>query len=770
MIFVHSLQLRIRHKVFLVTLLFAGMGLISLTLLSKHFLADRFGEQEQHATQAGFNQSKEWLIGRANTRASLAMDWGTWDESYEQIGKPSEDFRRISLRPADLDKAGNNLYLMLDTNGLIVDQVCNPACPQIWISQVQKMCSLWHKQNLTHSTGIESIGNRFYALGIAEVVPHSHSAARRGYILMGELLKPQHIPIPGGLGRVILKPGPLDSLSLTESELRLAGPDSIEGASNLPHIQTLTGAVLWARLPRLFYHEGLQSLRYLLFWLCCLGALGVLGLLMYLQYSVVRRIEFLREDLVQVGNSGQGARVRVLGTDDLGELSTQVNVTLERLDATRAEFTSHQHFDQITGLPNRKHFLELMHSAFVNPMILVLISLERLQRISDTYGTNAGEQLLLHAAQRLELIPKLQHLARVSPHEFAFLFELEEQKSLVRFAEQLHGILETPISLDAGREVQVQINIGICIAHEFEQLAPEEVMRRAEVSLHAQQHGQKSNAIAQFDPELDKRSRDQIDLEKDLRLAVERDEFIVAYQPILELSTLRLVGFESLIRWQHPTKGLISPLSFIPLAEEIGLIEKIGEIVLRESCNQVVKWSSEIPEIADSFISVNLSVRQFRDPLLITKIYHAVQGSGLAFERLKLEITESSIMDDPQQCSRRLHELHDLGIRLSLDDFGTGYSSFTYLDRFPVHTLKLDKSFVDKLLVDPESPIVRSVVTVAQVMNWDLVAEGVEKESQAESLRRMGCGYVQGYLFGKPMFPAAVEAWVVNRKTLPVPN
>lgn len=497
------------------------------------------------------------------------------------------------------------------------------------------------------------------------------------------------------------------------------------------------------------------------------GALFMLTLPLFFHILVTKRIHILRTDLTGILVRNHGARIRPLGKDEIGELGASINRMLDHRDTVHAKLEQHRMLDSITGLPNRGQFLKILSYRLDSfsrgqspPPAMAIVALERFQRINDSLGTIVGDQILSEVGIRLSKLGGIEQVCRVSTSEFAMLLQKSPDPAfLTRFSESTRAWLEAPIPLGSGeREVHLKIRIGVTSASDMQNLGAQEILRRSEAALH-NSRSDNTRSLALFNEELDRRTREQIELEKDLRRAIQAKEFLVAFQPIQKMDTGQLAGFEALVRWKHPTKGMISPMAFIPLAEELGLIEELGEQVLRTACKQVMDWSLQIPELSDTFISVNLSPKQFYDPLLLSKVWHAVQSSGLPYSRLKLEITESSIMDNPEDCSRRLRALHDLGIHLSLDDFGTGYSSFIHLDRFPVSTLKLDKSFVDKLLVDPQSPIVKSVATVAKVMGYELIAEGVEDASQAQCLFELGCGYIQGYLYAKPMFPDDLLVW-----------
>jgi EAL domain-containing protein (putative c-di-GMP-specific phosphodiesterase class I) len=264
-----------------------------------------------------------------------------------------------------------------------------------------------------------------------------------------------------------------------------------------------------------------------------------------------------------------------------------------------------------------------------------------------------------------------------------------------------------------------------------------------------------------FDTRMHSQALQLLQLETDLRRALERKEFIVVYQPIMSLETGRLCGFEALIRWPHPERGLISPIDFIPLAEETGMIVQIGEWVLRESCEQMDRWQLIFPTDPPTFMCVNLSVKQFSQQDLIEKVATILKETNLPPSSLKLEITESAVMENVETATKMLNQLRQLGVQLAMDDFGTGYSSLSNLHRFPINTLKIDRSFITRMVENNENAeIVRTISGLAQNLGMDVVAEGVETKEQLEILRALGCKYGQGYFFSKPLDAQSAEVFI----------
>jgi EAL domain-containing protein (putative c-di-GMP-specific phosphodiesterase class I) len=308
----------------------------------------------------------------------------------------------------------------------------------------------------------------------------------------------------------------------------------------------------------------------------------------------------------------------------------------------------------------------------------------------------------------------------------------------------------------AERSVVISASMGLALSATSTRENPETLLRKADLAMY-QAKGDGKARWAVFHPSMAARAMERLELETDLRQAEEREELRLVYQPILSLAERRIDGVEALVRWQHPTRGLVSPVQFIPVAEETGLIESIGVWVLREACRQARLWQRQYPSNPPLLMSVNLSARQVQQPGLPALVQRILLDAAVAPSTIKLEITESAIMQDPDAALKTLHGLRDLGVQLAIDDFGTGYSSLSYLKRFPVDTLKVDRSFVDGLGRDEhDTAIVRSIVDLARTLGLTVTAEGIETPMQQACLERLGCDRGQGYLFAKPLSPDAM--------------
>jgi diguanylate cyclase (GGDEF)-like protein len=445
--------------------------------------------------------------------------------------------------------------------------------------------------------------------------------------------------------------------------------------------------------------------------------------------------------------NGRTVAVRYQPVHDGGWVETHEDITERRRAEESVAFMAHH--DALTRLPNRVLFRERMEQAIAmagrgTEFAVICFDLDNFKQVNDTLGHPVGDGLLMAVSNRLRTcVREVDTLARLGGDEFAIIqLGVGQPDSAETLTNRIIAAFRQPFDVD-GHQVMAGASIGVTVAP-GDGVSYEMLMRDADIALYlAKTEGR--GTVRFFEPEMDARIHIRRMLELDLRNAIARSEFELYYQPLVSLIANRVIGFEALLRWHHPVRGLVSPLDFIPVAEETGLIVAIGEWVLRTACVQAATWPDELS------IAVNLSAIQFKQGDIVTTIEAALAASGLAAGRLELEITESVFLRDTPGTLAVLHQLRAMGIGVALDDFGTGYSSLSYLHSFPFNKIKIDQSFVRDLLTNKGSmSIVQAVTSLGKSLGIKTIAEGVETLEQLNTLRDKGCTEVQGYLFSRP--------------------
>jgi diguanylate cyclase (GGDEF)-like protein len=440
----------------------------------------------------------------------------------------------------------------------------------------------------------------------------------------------------------------------------------------------------------------------------------------------------------------------------LGQSAVFVGIDITDRKAAEEKLFRDAFFDKLTGLPNRSLLLERMERALEyskrreNYLFAVLfIDFDGFKHINDSLGHTVGDHLLTAVARRLEmLLRSADTVARLGGDEFVILLDdIEDLSHATHIAERIQRAMSTPFNLE-GQDVFISVSIGITVnTSTYSQT--EELLRDADTAMYrAKTAGRNRYEI--FDRHMHAAAMQRLELESDLHRSLDSQDFVLHFQPIIDMNTERLHSFEALVRWNRPIKGWTNPGEFIGLAEETGLIVRLDRWVLRAACEQMCAWMSEFGPQAPSSMSVNLSSRQFGQPDLVQCVQQILHETGLPASKLKLEITESAIMGNLESVAVQLQGLCDLGIRLSIDDFGTGYSSLSYLHKLPLHTLKVDRSFAQEVSDGGQNlQIVRAIVMLAHSLKMDVVAEGIESAAQLALFRDLGCEYAQGFYFSR---------------------
>jgi diguanylate cyclase (GGDEF)-like protein len=413
------------------------------------------------------------------------------------------------------------------------------------------------------------------------------------------------------------------------------------------------------------------------------------------------------------------------------------------------------HHDALTDLPNRVLLYDRIGRQMAQTrrnqrvMALLFIDLDRFKNVNDSLGHQAGDRLLQAVARRLiGCVRDADTVARLGGDEFVVvLSEINSPEDAANVAQKVLEALSQPFRI-ADQDLHITPSVGICtFPRDGEDV--ETLMRNADIAMyHAKEMGR--NNYQFFTAEMNATAHQRLALENDLRRALERSEFILHYQPQLDLKTGEIVGFEALVRWRHPDRGMVPPSQFIPVAEDTGLISRLGEWVLQQACAQAAEWQKA--GYAHLQVAVNLSAQQFRREDIAETVARALEHTGLPAARLELEITESVMIQQPEQAVVKFGQLNAMDVQLSIDDFGTGYSSLSYLKRFPIDKLKIDQSFVRDISTDPDdAAIVTAIIAMAHSLGLEVIAEGVETAEQLAFLKVLGCDKAQGYYFSRPV-------------------
>ncbi len=487
------------------------------------------------------------------------------------------------------------------------------------------------------------------------------------------------------------------------------------------------------------------------------------------RYAELSREPALERTLESIGRRKDGSEFPIeLSIAEIREQKGIVFTAIVR-DATERKNAQEQlryqaFHDPLTGLPNRALFQDRVDQALsraarrYTSVVVLFLDLDRFKVINDSLGHEAGDHLLIGVGERLRrCVHPEDTVARLGGDEFVILVEESaELDRAIRLAEQIREDLRAPFVI-AGQEMVVTASVGIAISEPGVE-SVSELMRKADVAMYrAKAKGKARHEV--FDLWMNADTLRRLETENELRHAIEHGELRVHYQPKVELATGRIVGVEALVRWEHTQRGLVPPAEFIPLAEETGLILPLGRWVMEEACRQMKAWHEQCHSDPPLTLSVNLSPSQFQHPTIVEDVAQVLRETGLSAGSLELEITESAAMEDAEGSIAMLGRLKALGLKLGIDDFGTGYSSLSYLKRFPVDTLKIDKSFVGVLGQGAEgTAIVESVITLAHALGLQVTAEGLETAEQLAQLRVLGCELAQGYYFSVPLPAEAAGA------------
>ena len=734
-----SLQLRI-------AVLYAGLFavvLATVVLIAGGGLA-RFGERSAtRDMQSNARVFDEIVDLRANQMKDaadiLARDFGF----REAVATADE---------ATIESALNSLKSRSRTASAVVVTLDGETLSQ-GVGQEISADQVWYRLDAGQDRGMIMVGN---SLSLAAAAP-IEAPDLIGWLVLAHPLDQTELTRLSGLAAIDIEARVVGANSLSESLASAPNGKVFERQMDeryLYHLSELP-ALQDGLTPRLVLRHSLTGslAEYSgLQWLLIALAIGGIALVVWLSWRVAQTVttplQRLDEATRLIGE-GRDVELPVESDDEIGRLAGSFNQMVHAIEDRERKIIHVGLHDDLTGLPNRKLFVEQLNRILPRlregqQSMVVYADLDNFKVVNDTLGHPSGDALLRGVATNLNVQLPEALIARLGGDEFAILFEeVPEGESLASIADRIQICFAQTIELE-GQQVECSASIGIAVAPE-DGLDGTTLMKNADLALYRAKSQGKANYHF-FEPSLDEQAQERRQTELDLRKTLKNGGFELHYQPLYSLTKESLTGFEALIRWNHPERGRVSPLDFIPLAEETGLILPIGEWVIREACRQAAEWPDDVS------VAVNISPKQFAYPGLASTILQALASSGLDPSRLELEITESIFIADVEKTLSTLHSLRNLGVRIALDDFGTGYSSLSYLRSFPFDKVKIDRSFVEDLGRGGNAhAVVRAITTLADALGMDTLAEGVEVNEQLDVLRREGCKNIQGYLFSKPV-------------------
>ncbi|MCL4131488.1 UNVERIFIED_CONTAM: hypothetical protein GTU68_024225 [Idotea baltica] len=448
-----------------------------------------------------------------------------------------------------------------------------------------------------------------------------------------------------------------------------------------------------------------------------------------------------------------------------------------RIAGSLTDITEGKVADALTGLPNRVLFRDRLDRCVQRQnrdpnfkFALLYLDLDNFKLINDSLGHAAGDRLLVAIARRLEssLREAESFVSRIGGDEFSILVEgYASDEEPIQVANRIIASVGSPISIGDSREVYTSVSVGVSFSRDGYAGATEMIQAADTAMYRAKEQGKSCYRV--FDPIMKQDATKRLNIENELRTAIDNRQLQLHYQPLVDIKTSNIVGCEALVRWHHPEFGNISPAEFIPIAEDNGLIESIGLFVLESACDQLVSWQQQDKRFKNFEMSVNLSSRQLKSSSLVDDIQKVIAKTNVDTSNLKLEVTESAIMENPQRGAEVLAELQRLGIKVAIDDFGTGYSSLSCLHELSPNAVKIDRSFVDTLATSGDKKtIVKAIIALADGLGLDVVAEGIETEAQQRILAEMGCRLAQGFLFSRPLKPADAYRLVTQSVVTPI--
>ncbi len=793
---------RLRNRLLLIQGLAATMLIGAISWLSLGLLSASYSDLERNEVSKNISRAKGVILSKVADLSEKARDWAYWDDTYQFVQDRNPAYINSNLMTSELPI---DAILYLDRSGKLfyskqfrrLASSVPPNCDALLkeIGPARSALAEYHYSE--ERRGIVIHQGRYPMLcSVLPIRKSDRSGPVAGWIVFARYLDSEIISslstqthlrmnisllshTPPGVEEVV------HDLTLGAGQVvRPVNGETVEGYCLLTDIHDKPALLVKTEEPRETFAQGRRSAFLLIKSLAGVAAAFILGSLLLFEHHVLSRLLRLTQQVVAVNDlPDRRRRIDLSGSDEIAVLGSEINRMLEKLDANaqslrereeelrlhnerledsvkeRTEEIAYQAMhDKLTSLPNRALFMDRVQFALdkirreTSGLAVLFIDLDNFKLINDSLGHAAGDDLIIGVASRLkQAVRPGDTVARLGGDEFTILLEeLTEIADAEIVAQRIISSLAAPVLLGSS-EVFACASIGIAYAEDPRHSATD-LLKNADTAMYrAKAEGKSSYVI--FEDWMAGHAIERLEIETELRKALDREELSIEYQPIVDIQTNRLLGCEALARWTHPSRGFISPADFIPIAEDTGLIITIGYWVLEQACKQAVEWLSDLVD-PNFVMSVNLSGRQIQHSDVVQRVREILESTGLPPEHLKLEITESVLLEDKSDVVEKMFGLKELGVKLALDDFGTGYSSLSTLRTFPINTLKIDRVFINKLGQDHDAmAIVEAILVLARTMKMEVTGEGVETLEQEEILRKLECHFGQGYLYDKPLTP-----------------
>jgi diguanylate cyclase (GGDEF)-like protein len=775
----------VRKKALAITGLTLGALVLVLWYAAQTTVMRGFLALERSSARRNMTRVRNALSNDLSTMLGTARDWSEWTDTYTFVQGHNPQYADSNLGDETLQPLRLSFMIFTNTSGRVVAEMGYDLEAQEPAAAPDSLLeSLSADSLLVRHTDVEDsvAGIMLLREGPAQVVSTpivttEDEGPIQGALIVGRFLHAGQLAALSRRTQLSLALHRYDAADLphdmrvarsqlsrtNKMVMRPLSKGQLAGYTLLDDIYGQPALIARATIPRDIYAQGRATMLYMLVTL--LVATLVLGLASYalLELAVLRRLVRLSASVKAIGASqDSSARLTVKGRDELSVLAADINEMLTGIAHAQDVIRYQAHHDALTELPNRVLFAARLGAALTEArrngqmLAVLLLDLDRFKMVNDTLGHDVGDRLLKEAGDRLRSCLRGEDIAcRLGGDEFvALLPGITHRRQASSVASRILNVFGRPFHME-GHEMHVSTSIGISL-FPADGEDPTVLLRKADTALYeAKQRGR--NAFGFHTPELEGQAQERLTLENELHHALERGEFVLQYQPEFELETGRIIAVEALLRWRHPRRGLLDAGQFIAVAEEAGLIEPIGQWVIKEACAQAAAWHQEGLLDDAPRVAVNLSGREFHVEYLAEMVSASLEYTGLRPESLELEISEHAVMQNVERSIEIMRELSKQGVRITLDDFGLGHSSLVHVKQFPIDSLKIDRAFIRDVAADVnDQAIVQAIIAMARALGLTIVAEGVETEAQMALLRAWGCYAVQGYLLSPPLAAEAI--------------